>query len=69
MAAILLRTSPLLEIYKKKDLEVLILDDDFDEIVFAGIDKDGEVDLKAVNKASTSEDFKDEGERAIRMKI
>src|ERR1700749_2030071 len=35
----LLRTSPLLEIYKKKDIEVLILDDDFDEIVFAGLDK------------------------------
>src|SRR5271170_1442438 len=58
----LLRTSPLLEIYKKKDLEVLILDDDFDEIVFAGIDKYGDIDLKAVNKASTSEDLKDEAE-------
>src|SRR6202789_1612124 len=42
----LLRTSPLLEIYKKKDLEVLILDDDFDEILFAGIDKNGEIDSK-----------------------
>jgi len=30
----LLRTSPLLEIYKKRDTEVLILDDDLDEIVF-----------------------------------
>jgi molecular chaperone HtpG len=58
----LLRTSPLLEIYKKKDLEVLILDDDIDEIVFSGIDKYGEIDLKAVNKASTSEDLKDETE-------
>jgi molecular chaperone HtpG len=58
----LLRTSPLLEIYKKKDLEVLILDDDFDEIVFAGIDKYGDIDLKAVNKTSTSEDLKDEAE-------
>src|ERR1700691_793740 len=58
----LLRTSPLLEIYKKKDLEVLILDDDFDEIVFAGIDKYGDVDLKSVNKTSTSEDLKDEAE-------
>ena len=56
----LLRTSPLLEIYKKKDIEVLILDDDIDEIVFSGIDKYGEIDLKAVNKASTSEDLKDE---------
>src|SRR6202034_4006807 len=38
-AADVLRTSPLLEIYKKKDIEVLILDDDFDEIVFGGIEK------------------------------
>jgi len=58
----LLRTSPLLEIYKKKDLEVLILDDEIDEIVFSGIDKYGEIDLKAVNKASTSDDLKDETE-------
>ncbi len=58
----LLRTSPLLEIYKKKDLEVLILDDDLDEIVFSGIEKYGDIDLKAVNKSSTSEDLKDEAE-------
>ena len=56
----LLRTSPLLEIYKKKDLEVLILDDDFDEIVFSGVDKYGDIDLKAVNKTGISDDLKDE---------
>jgi molecular chaperone HtpG len=55
----LLRTSPLLEIYKKKDIEVLILDDEVDEIVFTGVNKYGEIDLKAVNKASTSDDLKD----------
>lgn len=59
----LLRSSPLLEIYKKKDLEVLILDDEIDEIVFSGVDKFGETDLKAVNKAATTDDFKDEGEK------
>jgi molecular chaperone HtpG len=58
----LLRTSPLLEIYRKKDIEVLILDDEVDEIVFAGVDKYGEIDLKPVNKASTSDDLKNEGE-------
>ena len=58
----LLRTSPLLEIYKKRDLEVLILDDDVDEIVFSGIDKYGDIELKAVNKASTGDDLKDEAE-------
>ncbi len=56
----LLRTSPLLEIYKKKDIEVLILDDEIDEIVFSGIDKYGETELKSVNKSYTSEDLKDE---------
>src|SRR5206468_10133546 len=58
----LLRTSPLLEIYNKKDLEVLILDDEFDEIVFCQIEKYSDTDLKSVNKSSTSEDLKDESE-------
>jgi molecular chaperone HtpG len=61
-AEALLRTSPLLEIYRKKEIEVLVLDDDFDEIVFAGIDKYGEIDLKSVSKAATSEDLKDDKE-------
>jgi molecular chaperone HtpG len=58
----LLRTSPLLEIYRKKDLEVLILDDEIDEIVFSNVDQYNGTDLKAVNKSSTSEDLKDESE-------
>jgi molecular chaperone HtpG len=58
----LLRTSPLLEIYRKKDLEVLILDDEIDEIVFSGMDKYADIDLKSVNKTSASEDLKDEAE-------
>jgi molecular chaperone HtpG len=56
----MLRNSPLLEIYKKKGIEVLILDDDIDEIVFSSVAKYGDIDLKAVNKASTSEDLKDD---------
>ena len=56
----MLRNSPLLEIYKKKGIEVLILDDDIDEIVFSAVPKYGDLDLKAVNKSSTSEDLKDE---------
>jgi molecular chaperone HtpG len=58
----LLRSSPLLEVYRKKEIEVLILDDDFDEIIFAGIGKFGEIDLKSVNKAATDEDLKNEAE-------
>ena len=55
----MLRNSPLLEIYKKKGLEVLLLDDDIDEIVFSTVTKYGDIDLKAVNKSSASEDLKD----------
>jgi molecular chaperone HtpG len=58
----LLRNSPLLEVYKKKGIEVLILDDDIDEIVFSTVDKYVETDLKAVNKGAASEDLKSEAE-------
>ena len=56
----MLRNSPLLEVYKKKGIEVLILDDDIDEIVFSTVTKFGEIELKAVNKSATSEDLKDD---------
>ncbi|RSL19315.1 molecular chaperone HtpG [Edaphobacter aggregans] len=56
----MLRNSPLLEIYKKKGIEVFILDDDVDEIVFSTVTSYGDTDLKAVNKSSTSEDLKDD---------
>ena len=66
--AAVLRTSPLLEIYRKKDIEVLILDDEFDELVFGAIDKYGEIELKAINKSSTAEDLKDESDEAAKEK-
>ena len=56
----MLRNSPLLEVYNKKGIEVLILDDEIDEIVFSAVGKYGDTDLKAVNKSSTSEDLKDD---------
>ncbi len=58
----LLRTSPLLEIYKKKGIEVLILDDDIDEIVFSGVEKYGDLDLKSVSKTTTADDLKSDSE-------
>jgi molecular chaperone HtpG len=66
----MLRNSPLLEIYKKKGIEVLILDDDIDEIVFSTISKFGDIDLKAVNKSATSEDLQDDStsEKAEELK-
>ncbi len=66
----ILRNSPLLEIYKKKNIEVLLLDDDIDEIVFSTIEKYGDIELKAVNKGTASEDLKDEAapEKAEELK-
>ena len=66
----MLRNSPLLEIYKKKGIEVLILDDDIDEIVFSSVPKYSDIDLKAVNKSTTGDDLKDESapEKAEELK-
>jgi len=66
----MLRNSPLLEIYKKKGIEVLLLDDDIDEIVFSSVTKYGDIDLKAVNKSATSEDLEDDSapEKAKELK-
>ena len=65
-----IRNSPLLEIYKKKGIEVLILDDDIDEIVFSSIPKYGDIDFKAVNTSTAGDDLKDEStpEKAEELK-
>jgi molecular chaperone HtpG len=56
----MLRKSPLLEIYKKNDIEVLILDDEIDEIVFSSVPKYGDIELKGVNKSTTGDDLNKE---------
>ncbi|TFH04449.1 MAG: molecular chaperone HtpG [Spirochaetales bacterium] len=58
-----LRHSPLLEAYRKKKIEVLIMDDELDEVVVPGIGKYKETDLKAVNRADVGEDLKDESDK------
>jgi molecular chaperone HtpG len=58
-----LRNSPLIEAYKKKDIEVLIMDDEIDEIVVPSIGKYQEMELKAVNRSGTSDELKDEKDR------
>ncbi len=55
-----LRASPLLEAYRKKDIEVLIMDDEIDEIVVPSIGKYKELELKPVNRADAGEDLKNE---------
>jgi len=59
-----LRNSPLLEAYRKKGIEVLVMDDDFDEIVVPSIGTYKETELKAVNRADAGEDLKDESDKS-----
>lgn len=58
-----LRRSPLLEAYKKKDIEVLIMSDDVDEVVIPTIGTYKELELKAVNRSDAGEDLKEEKDK------
>ncbi len=53
-----LRSSPLLETYKARGIEVLIMDDEIDEIVAGTIGTYMDVELKAVNRSATADDLK-----------
>ncbi len=52
-----LRNSPLLEAYKAKGFEVLIMADEIDDIVFPSLGKYKDFDLKAVNRAGSDEEL------------
>ena len=58
-----LRNSPLLEAYKKKGIEVLIMDDEIDEIVAPMMGTYKEKEMKAVNKSGSTEDLKTEEDK------
>lgn len=53
-----LRNSPLLEAYKKKGIEVLIMDDEIDEIVAPMMGTYKEKEMKGVNKSGSADDLK-----------
>ena len=52
-----LRSSPLLEAYKKKGFEVLIMADDIDDIVIPAYGKYKDFELKSVSRAGTDEEL------------
>ncbi len=52
-----LRHSPLLESFKAKDIEVLILDDELDDMIITSIDKYKDIEIKSVNRTDTSKDL------------
>lgn len=59
-----LKNSPLLEMYKQKDIEVLIMEDEIDELVCnTALGRYKEFDLKSVNRIDSAEDLKTEADK------
>lgn len=52
-----LRSSPLLEAYKRRGFEVLLMADDIDDIVIPSLNKYKDFELKAVNRAGSDEEL------------
>ena len=58
-----LKSSPLLGTFKEKGIEVLLMTDDIDDLVISSVGKYKDIDLKAVNKSGTMDDFVTEDEK------
>jgi molecular chaperone HtpG len=59
-----LRNSPLLEMYNGKDMEVLIMDDPFDEIIVPSLQKYKEKPFKSVHHSDAADDLKTEDSKS-----
>lgn len=64
-----LRRSPLIEAYKAKGFEVLIMEDEIDELVAPAIGTYDEVQLKSVNRSDTADDLKDDRDAESEKKV
>lgn len=59
-----LRVSPLLEMYNDRDVEVLIMDDEMDEVIIPSIGRYRDIELKSINRSDAAEELKtDEDKR------
>ncbi|HTY07576.1 MAG TPA: molecular chaperone HtpG [Candidatus Edwardsbacteria bacterium] len=58
-----LRNSPLLEMYRDKEIEVLLMDDEIDEIAVTAITKYKDFELKSLNRSDAADDLKTKEER------
>ncbi len=63
------RRSPLLEVYRENEIEVLIMDDEIDEIVLPSIGAYKGTELRAVNRSDATEDIVKEGDSERREKL
>jgi molecular chaperone HtpG len=58
-----LRNSPLLEMYRDRDVEVLIMYDELDDIIVPFIHKYKDTEFKSVNRSNAAEDLKTDSDR------
>lgn len=58
-----LKSSPLLDAYKKKGYEVLVMSDDIDDLIVGSIGTYKELSLKAINKSGAVDDLQDEDQK------
>ncbi len=58
-----LRNSPLLEMYNNKDIEVLIMDENVDELIMPSVGKYKDIEFKSINKSDAAEDLKTEEDK------
>jgi len=59
-----LKKSPLLEMYRKRGIEVLVCPDEIDELVMPMVGKYGDLELKAVNRAGAEKEFEEKPDEA-----
>ena len=64
-----LAESPLVEGYKKRGLEVLLMDDEIDEVVLPTIGTFQDLQFKSVSRADTADDLKTDEDRAGEKEI
>ena len=58
-----IKSSPLLEACNKKDIEVLIMDNEIDEFVFSSVSKYKENNFKSVNHSDALEELQDDDDK------
>jgi molecular chaperone HtpG len=58
-----LQSSPLLEAYRNRGIEVLLMDDPIDELVAPAIGRYKDVELRAVNRSGSAEEFRTDEDR------
>ena len=58
-----LRHSPLLEMYRKKNIEVLIMDDPLDELVMPSVGRYKDIEFKSINRSDAAEELKTEQDK------